>query len=222
MSEEIFTNGKLPIPLPSQSEDAEPEKPDEPFELEMPEYDTSDFEEVSKELATVELTSEEQLERRKLLRKIHRYASLFKNEVKDMPLSEAPHLPLNSLRILSEDVEFMVATRKSSQASRTLFLSSLTITETISKPLGIKLNGLTNLCAVNDELLSTVDELGVKYESDVMVTVEQRLMLQMGQLCIALHRHNSSIQETTDVSTPETSPNSTEKNEQREKLMEDL
>jgi hypothetical protein len=225
MTEEIHTNGKLPIPLPNyevidKTEEAQTAtQNDEPYELEIPEYDTSQFEEIvhsNPEITTVELSSEEQIERRKLLRKIHRYSSLFKNEVKDMPLENAPTLPLTQLRVLSEDVEFMVATRKSSQASRTLFLSSCTVAETISKPFGLKLTGLTNVCAANEELLSTVDELAVKYESNMMVSVEQRLMLQMGQLCIAIHRHNSSTAEVeTETSNQETS-------EKREKLMEDL
>ena len=222
MTEEIHTNGKLPIPLPNYDETEEAQtatQNDEPYEI--PEYDTSQFEEIvhsNQEITTVELTSEEQIERRKLLRKIHRYSSLFKNEVKDMPLENAPTLPLAQLRVLSEDVEFMVATRKSSQASRTLFLSSCTVAETISKPFGLKLTGLTNVCAANEELLSTVDELAVKYESNMMVSVEQRLMLQMGQLCIAIHRHNSS----TAVAEAETEPISPETDEKREKLMEDL
>jgi len=134
-----------------------------------------------------------------------------------MPLENAPTLPLTQLRVLSEDVEFMVATRKSSQASRTLFLSSCTVAETISKPFGLKLTGLTNVCASNEELLSTVDELAVKYESNMMVSVEQRLMLQMGQLCIAIHRHNSS---TAEVETE--TRNQPETSEKRDKLMEDL
>jgi len=223
MTEEIHTNGKLPIPLPTEeTEEIQTKLNDEPYELEIPEYDTSSFEEIvhsNQEITTVELTSEEQIERRKLLRKIHRYSSLFKNEVKDMPLENAPSLPLAQLRVLSEDVEFMVATRKSSQASRTLFLSSCTVAETISKPFGLKLTGLTNVCASNEELLSTVDELAVKYESNMMVSVEQRLMLQMGQLCIAIHRHNSS---TESVAETKTETSNQETSEKREKLMEDL
>ena len=225
MTEEFDTNGKLPIPLPEETEESQTAtQNDEPYELEIPEYDTSQFEEThsNQEITTVELTSEEQIERRKLLRKIHRYSSLFKNEVKDMPLSDAPTLPLTQLRVLSEDVEFMVATRKSSQASRTLFLSGCTVAETISKPFGLKLTGLTNVCAANEELLSTIDELSVKYESNVMVTVEQRLMLQMGQLCIAIHRHNSSTESVAETRLHSNQHNNQETSEKRDKLMEDL
>ena len=201
MSEEtIMTGGQLPINIP-EYEETKPTLVDEEQEkipeFEIPEYDIADFEEdgrsADNQLEAPVMSPAELDERRQLLRKLSRYQTMFKAEVQGLPLSDASSMTLYNLRNLAEDAEFMVATRKCAQASRSLFLSSCTIAEAVSKPIGIKLNGLTNVCAGNEELLSTIDELSIKYESTVMISVEQRFLMQMGQLCIAIHSHNKSL-----------------------------
>jgi hypothetical protein len=226
--EEIKTGGKLPIDIPACSTSHEKEEIAEPLPefSDIPEYDTHDFEEVANNKTEETLMSPEDLEeRRKLLRKMHNYQRMFKDEVKDLPLSDAPNMSLTNLRNLADDTEFMVATRKSSQASRTIFLSACTITEGLTKPIGIKLNGLTNVCAGNEELLSTIDELAIKYESDMCMAVEHRFMLQMGQLCFAIHSHNKTLEaKSSDVQeqTPEQQEIKRKNEEIREKLVQGL
>ena len=197
----IMTGGQLPINLP-EYEETKPnlveEEQEKIPEFEIPEYDVADFEEDSRfsdgnQLEAPVMSQAELDERRQLLRKLSRYQTMFKAEVQGLPLSDASTMTLHNLRNLTEDAEFMVATRKCAQASRSLFLSPCTIAEAVSKPIGIKLNGLTNVCAGNEELLSTIDELSIKYESTVMISVEQRFLMQMGQLCIAIHSHNKSL-----------------------------
>ena len=250
MEETIKTGGKLPIDVPQneaknavKNEVNENQQESLP-EFEIPEYDTNDFEEMhdgqslgnchEKEII---MSPDELLERRQLLRKLHQYQVMFKDEVKDLPLSDAPMMTLNNLRVLAEDTEYMVATRKCSQASRTMFLSSCAIVETMTKPVGIKLNGLTNVCATDEALLSTIDELAIKYESTMMISVEQRFALLMGRLCLTIHSHNKLLEaraseeqevisfvsqnEKQDVSNV-SNISKEKKEETRQKLMEEL
>jgi hypothetical protein len=107
-------------------------------------------------------------------------------------------LPLHELENMVEDVEFLVSVRQSNGASRQLFLSGSTVAETISKPLGLQLAGLTNVCAANQNLIQTVDECAIKYGDAYAVGPEVRLGLILSQLVIAVHQHNKTSDEPKD------------------------
>jgi hypothetical protein len=87
----------------------------------------------------------------------------------------------------------------------------MNVAETIGKPIGLKLTGLTNVCAANNDLLQIVDECAIKYGDQVSIGPEVRLGLLLMQLVTAVHQHNKS----GDVPKPID-------NVAREKLMEGL
>jgi hypothetical protein len=158
------------------------------------------------------MTEAEKLRRRQILVKIKRYKTTFPDITADVDTSEVRDLPLHELELLVEDVEFLVSVRQSNGASRQLFLSGCTVCETIGKPVGLQLKGLTNVCASNENLLQTVDECAIKYGDQYAVGPEVRLGLILSQLVIAVHQHNKTSDE----------PNQQIDHEAREKTMEGL
>lgn len=220
MAEETFkTNGNAPLPVKETISEEIHEEPTPDIEIPL-EIDTHNFETLSQD--TAELTEEEKLQRRQLLRKLFRYKQLFPNEVQGLPISDGADLSLHQLQILVSDVEFMVATRKSLHASRTMFLSTINIGEVIAKPVGLQLTGLTNVCANNEDLLSVVDELAVKYENNLMISPEKRLALIMGQICLQLHQYNKQKSNSGGVEEVNKTQEQEIKDTKREELMKGL
>ena len=136
------------------------------------------------------LSAEEKEERRQLIRKVGRYRALFAQQLSDINTSNLDVLPLQKLRDLSQDVEFLVATRRSAAACRSLFVGSLVGLETIGPYAGLELKGLSNVAAQSEDLLLTVDECAIKYESVIQIDPLARLAIGVGQLCLAIDAHN--------------------------------
>ena len=139
-----------------------------------------------------EMSAEEKEERRRLVRKIMRYRSLFPAELSDLDLELLGNRGLEELRDLGRDVEFLVSTRRSAKAVRGMFLGGMTALETTGPYLGLQIQGLANVCARSEELLETVDEAAVKYESLIEVDPVARIAIHIAQLCLALDGHNRS------------------------------
>ena len=136
------------------------------------------------------VSPEEKEERRRLVRKIMRYRSLFSAELTDLDLERLGDRGLDELRDLARDVEFLVSTRRSAKAVRGMFLGGMTVLEAGGPFVGLQLQGLTNVCAHQEELLQTVDEAAVKYESLIEVDPVARIAIHVAQLCLALDGHN--------------------------------
>jgi hypothetical protein len=148
-------------------------------------------------LAEVDTISEEdKTQRRKLIRKISRYKALFSKELTEISgnLEGLGSKSLDELIDLENDVSFMVSTRKSLQASRSMFIGGLTIGEGLSHHVGLKLKGLTQVASNNVELLETVDEISVKYEEIFSVDPVTRLGLILTQLILAVDTHNRNLE----------------------------
>jgi len=96
-----------------------------------------------------------------------------------------------------------------------MFLSSVNVAEMMSKPTPLMLNGISNVCANNEDLLSVVDELSIKYESNLMVSPEKRLMLIMAQIAIQVHQINKTVANKDEIKP-------TEEQEKRDKRIDDL
>ena len=86
-----------------------------------------------------QLSPEEKLLRRQLLRKIARYRALFPAEISDINVSNLDSLSLEKLRDLEQDVSFLVATRRSAKACRSLFIGSLQGLEAVAPYAGMDL-----------------------------------------------------------------------------------
>jgi hypothetical protein len=200
MTESIPLSGKLPVPVGSTLPDVQTSEPDT-YE-DTSEYisrPVDDFKyEVSPQLYQENSLSEaggdadtSAQKRREIIRKIIRYRTIFKAEVVDLDLENLGEKSLSELQNLLLDTEFLVSTRRAQGATRSMFLATTTILESVGPHAGFKLNGLTNVCSMNEDLLTTVDEVSVKYEKQLMIDPIARLGLIMAQLRLAVHRHNS-------------------------------
>ena len=137
-----------------------------------------------------QLSAEEKEERRQLIRKIGRYRALFPKELEDIQTGGLDSMPIEQLRDLGQDVEFLVGTRRSAKAVRGLFIGGIQGVEAAGPYLGLELRGLANVAAASEDLLSTVDEVAVKYESSLYVDPVARLGLAVVQLALAVDSHN--------------------------------
>ena len=137
-----------------------------------------------------QLSAEEKEERRQLIRKVGRYRALFPKELEDIQTTGLDVMPLEALRDLGQDVEFLVGTRRSAKAVRGLFIGGIQGVEAAGPFLGLELRGLANVAAASEDLLSTVDEVAVKYESSLYVDPVARLGLAVVQLALAVDSHN--------------------------------
>ena len=149
-----------------------------------------------------QMTPQEKDEARVLKRRIGKYKSLFPQETVDFDLGALDGLDIEGLRDRAKDVEYVVSTRRSSKAIRGLFLGGLASTELIAGPvLGLELQGLAGFASRSEDLMQTVDEVGVKYGDQLYVDPLIRLSMGMMQLCMAVDAHNRAAK-ATDVVVP--------------------
>ena len=175
----------------------------EPVSIHGPPADDDEGDDAEQAAQTPEqLTPEEKETRRQLIRKISRYRSLFKAELADISTSGLDTMTLESLQDLQRDCEFLVGTRRSARAVRGLFLGGLQGVELAGPLIGFKLAGLANVAAASEDLLQTVDEVGIKYESQLYVDPVARLCLGVAQLALAVDAHNRRKEETSVTPAP--------------------
>ena len=137
-----------------------------------------------------QLSPEDKEERRQLIRKVGRYRALFPKELEDIQTTGLDSMPLEALRDLGQDVEFLVGTRRSAKAVRGLFIGGIQGVEAAGPLLGLQLGGLANVAASSEDLLSTVDECAVKWENQIYIDPVARLGLAIVQLALAVDSHN--------------------------------
>ena len=162
---------------PAAEETPWPNEPDEAIPEQTPEQPE-------------QLSTEQKEERRQLLRKIGRYRAIFAKELTDIQTTGLDTMPLDALRDLATDVEFLVGTRRSAKAVRGMFIGSLQGLEVAGPMVGFKLDGLANIAASSEDLLATVDEVAIKYESQIYVDPVARLAMGIAQLALAVDSHN--------------------------------
>ena len=164
----------------------------------LPEYPLEE-QDVSLPLPLVEPLKEqeeEKNEKRTLIRKIMRYRSTFPTELVDLSqkLNNLGCYSLYELRDLCRDVEYLVATRRSSKAMRSFFLAGLGVLEVSGGIVGLQLNGLTHIASQNEELLTTVDEAAIKHEKLLELPPLQRLAIGVAQLAFVVDAKNRMVQ----------------------------
>ena len=149
-----------------------------------------------------QLSTEQKEERRQLMRKIGRYRAIFPKELTDIQTTALDTMPLDALRDLATDVEFLVGTRRSAKAVRGMFIGSLQGLEVAGPMVGFKLDGLANIAASSEDLLATVDEVAIKYESQIYVDPVARLAMGIAQLALAVDSHNRRKDDTANTPLP--------------------
>ena len=158
-----------------------------------------------------------------MIRKIGRYRALFAKELVDVHTGGLDQMPLDALRDLGRDVEFLVGTRRSAKAVRGMFIGALQAGEVAGPFVGLELTGLANVAAASEDLLQTVDEVAIKYESQLYVDPVARLGLAVAQLAFAVDAHNRRKKEavvpapdvpsaTQGANPPEEAPGKPDKN----------
>ena len=148
------------------------------------------------------MTPQEKDEARVLKRRIGKYKSLFPQETVDFDQGALDSLSIDELRDKAKDVEYVVATRRSSKAIRGLFLGGLASTELVAGPiLGLELQGLAGFASRSEDLMQTVDEVGVKYGDQLYVDPLIRLSMGMMQLAMAVDAHNRAAKSAEVVPT---------------------
>ena len=149
-----------------------------------------------------QLSTEQKEERRQLLRKIGRYRAIFAKELTDIQTTGLDTMALEALRDLATDVEFLVGTRRSAKAVRGMFIGGLQGLEVAGPMVGFKLDGLANIAASSEDLLATVDEVAIKYESQIYVDPVARLAMGIAQLALAVDSHNRRKDDTANTPLP--------------------
>lgn len=135
-------------------------------------------------------------ERRALIRKINRYKTLFEDELRDLDFNDLNYMSPATLTTLLEDCQFIVETRQSVKSLHHVFLGGINVLEKADSLVGLKLKGLTDLCASSPDLLQTVNEAGLKYQDEIMIDPIARIGIIVGQLVLALDTHNRKIEMT--------------------------
>ena len=183
-----LTGNKFPVAESLHSEQVEQAEETEPPLKEQ------DFTFPLKE--SLEESEDEKNEKRTLIRKIMRYRSTFPTELIDLSqkLNNLGCYSLYELRDLCIDVEYLVATRRSSKAMRSFFLAGLGVLEVSGGIVGLQLNGLTHIASQNEELLSTVDEAAIKHEKLLELPPLQRLAIGVAQLAFVVDAKNRMVQ----------------------------
>ena len=144
--------------------------------------------------------------RRKLIRKISSYVHIFKNECKDLDCKNLGKKSTYELQLLLEDVEFMVSTRRTLDKTRGVFVMGCIAGEEIGQMVGLKLKGFTQKIVNEPEILSTWDEISIKYDNAIITDPIHRLSLSLIMLAMATHKENaqnSPIQSVPHDSTQE-------------------
>ena len=153
-----------------------------------------------------QMAPQEKDEARVLKRRIGKYKYLFPQETVDFDQGTLDSLSIDELRDKAKDVEYVVATRRSSKAIRGLFLGGLASTELVAGPiLGLELQGLAGFASRSEDLMQTVHEVGVKYGDQLYVDPLIRLSMGMMQLAMAVDAHNRAAKTATEV-TPMPTP----------------
>ena len=151
-----------------------------------------------------QLSTEQKEERRQLMRKIGRYRAIFSKELTDIQTTGLDTMALEALRDLATDVEFLVGTRRSAKAVRGMFIGGLQGLEVAGPMVGFKLDGLANIAASSEDLLATVDEIAIKYESQIYVDPIARLAMGIAQLALAVDSHNRRKDNAANMPTMQT------------------
>lgn len=217
---ETFKGVAPPIPRPPT-----PDLPDEPLEAapSIEELDVSNFEQYEPEV--IPLTEDEQRERRIILRQLFAYRRDFPNEISAQrsAISDAVDISsMDQLRALRDDCEYLVSSSQSITGSRNIFLATVNVAEILARKTPLKLDGITNVCRASDELATCINELSIKYQTEVVLSPEQRLGLIMVSLASQVHQINKEKEKNGELPQEAPTEASKEKESKRSELMEGL
>lgn len=134
------------------------------------------------------------IEKTKLVSKILRYRELFSHHLSayDFKLETLDKLEIRELEYLLQEISVIINTRNSSGLTKILYFESVGICEKLAPVLGLKLGGLKEALSQNQQIHDVLNELSLKYETDMYLAPELRLAYITSSSIIQLHKLNSS------------------------------
>ncbi len=145
-----------------------------------------------------ELTPEERhkliLDKMKLKNKILRYKELFPHLLQNFQyrIEDLDQMEIKDLEYLLEELSVAVNTRNSSGLTKILYFESMRIVEGTSTYVGLQVNGLAEALKQNQAVHDVLNELSLKYESDMYMAPEVRLAYLTATTVLSLHKLNST------------------------------
>lgn len=145
-----------------------------------------------------ELTPEERqkkmIERMKLKNKILRYRELFPNYVAhfEYRMEDIDRMSEREMEFLIEELGVAVNTRNSSGLTKMLYFESCRFLEVGGSMAGLQVAGLSEALKQNQAIHDVLNELSLKYESDMFMAPEVRLAYLTLTTAVSLHKLNST------------------------------
>ena len=168
---------------------AEPQQQEQP-EPPKPNFYISD--------AGEELTPEERqqkmIARMKLKNKIMRYRELFPHYVShfEYRMEDFDRMSEREMELLIEELSVAVNTRNSSGLTKMLYFESCRFLEVGGTMAGANIAGLSEALKQNQAIHDVLNELSLKYESDMFMAPEVRLIYLTLTTAVSLHKLNSN------------------------------
>lgn len=145
-----------------------------------------------------ELSAEERqqkmIERMKLKNKIMRYRELFPHYLShfEYRIEEIDRMSEREMEFLIEELSVAVNTRNSSGLTKMLYFESCRFLEVGGSMAGLQVAGLSEALKQNQAIHDVLNELSLKYESDMFMQPEIRLAYLTLTTAVSLHKLNSS------------------------------
>lgn len=134
------------------------------------------------------------IERMKLKNKIMRYRELFPHHLAhfEYKMQEIDAMSEREMEFLIEELSVAVNTRNSSGLTKMLYFESCKFLEVGGTMVGMHITGLSEALRQNQAIHDVLNELSLKYESDMFMMPEIRLAYLTCTTAISLHKLNSN------------------------------
>jgi hypothetical protein len=163
-----------------------------------------------------ELSGEERqkkmIDRMKLKNKIMRYRELFPHHLAhfEYRMEEIDKMSEREMEFLIEELSIAVNTRNSSGLTKMLYFESCRFLEIGGAMAGMQIAGLSEALKQNQAIHDVLNELALKYESDMFMQPEIRLAYLTCTTAVSLHKLNSTSNTINGFLQKEVSKNITE------------
>ena len=147
-----------------------------------------------KEISGLPTIDKNTIEIQKIRLSILRYKQLFSEHLsiygERLNLENLEQLRGEELNLLLKEIQVTIGCRNSASMITTTYFSTIGLLETLSPKLNMKLQGLQASLMNNKNIVETLTEISLEYESLSYVHPIQRLAIQTGQTILFLHQTN--------------------------------
>lgn len=134
------------------------------------------------------------VERMKLRNKIMRYREMFPKYLEhfEYRIEDLDNMTEGEMEFLIEEMSVAVNTRNSSGLTKMIYFESCRVLEIGGSFVNLQLEGLSNALSQNQAIHDVLNEISLKYESDMFMAPEVRLGYLTLTTALSLHKLNSS------------------------------